>query len=129
MRLRHNTFLQGSAQERLIQIGNKSSILNVIIERFTRNLVCVLFSPRSAQVSLIHLDLAVSMCLHSEGAGRLRQFRVFFFFVKGWSRVMIYQAPSINFSNTNDGHESCCTLTAPFLTSVDLCIHLEWLIC
>ena len=42
---------------------------------------------------------------------------------------MIYQAPSINFSNANDGHESRYMLTAPFLTSVDLCVHLEWLIC
>lgn len=42
-------------------------------------------------------------------------------------RVMIYQAPFINFSNANYGHESCFTLTAPFLTNVDLCIHLDWL--
>ena len=44
----------------------------------THHLACVLFSPRSAEVPLIHLDLAVSMCLHSKkGCGRLWQFSDF----------------------------------------------------
>lgn len=66
------------------------------------------------------------MCLHSKRAQEIMAVQ---WFCQRMVRVVIYQAPSINFSNTNDGHESCYMLTAPFLTNVDLCIHLEWLIC
>ena len=61
-----------------------------------------------------------------KGHRRLWQFSDF---CQRMVRVMIYQAPPINFSSSNDGHESCYTLTAPFLTNADLCMHFEWLIC
>lgn len=111
------TFLQGPAQVRPIQIGNKWSILNVIIERYTQarahthTLSASPFHGEVLQVSPIHLDLAVSMCPPSKGHRRLWQFSDF---VKGRSGQWFIRHPALIFQKPNDGHESCYALTAPF---------------
>lgn len=80
--------------------------------------------PLCLLLTVIHPDLAVTMCLCSKGA-----------WVYGTSVSLSNDDPGDDLSlhyfflKTNDDHESCCALTASLPTIVDLCVHREWLIC
>lgn len=111
--------LQGPALEGPTQISIKESILDVISENHTSPCLCPLFTHKC-------LSLSHSSWLRSQHVSMQRApIPALQLFCQGTVQVMIYQAPSINFSSTNDGHESCYALTALFLTSVHLCRHCE----
>lgn len=90
----------------------------------THTTLSVLSFPWEALQFLSFILTFQSACVSIQRAQEIMAVQ---WFCQRMVRVMIYQGPFINFSNANYGHESCFTLTGPFLTNVDLCMRLDWL--